>query len=200
MLVRLYDKNPNPRELAKVADALNRGGVIIYPTDSVYAFGCKVGCVAAAERIANLTGKQERLLTLMCSSISQAAEYTRIDTAQFKVLKRNTPGEFTFILNASSAVPDRLLAKRKTIGVRIPSSPIATAIIEEIGSPLYTASVKDPDDVVEYTVDPELIWERYGDKVDVVVSADYGRDVPTTIVDMSGDEIEIVREGIGELK
>ena len=200
MLVRLYDKNPNPRELAKVADALNRGGVIIYPTDSVYAFGCKVGCVAAAERITELTGKQERLLTLMCSSISQAAEYTRIDNAQFKVLKRNTPGEFTFILNASSAVPDRLLAKRKTIGIRIPSSPIATAIIEEIGSPLYTASVKDPDDVVEYTVDPELIWERYGDKVDVVVSADYGRDVPTTIVDMSGDEIEIVREGIGELK
>lgn len=200
MLVRLYDKNPNPRELTKVADALNKGGVIIYPTDSVYAFGCKLNAVGGVERIAQLAGKDETTLTIICSSISQAAEYARIDNAQFRVLKRNTPGPFTFILNASGSIPDRVLAKRKTVGIRIPDSPIAQAIVEEVGMPLYTASVKDPDSIVEYTTDPDLIWERYSHKIDVLVSADYGHDEPTTIVDMTTDEPEIVRQGIGELR
>ena len=200
MLVRLYDKNPNPRELSKVADALNKGGVIIYPTDSVYAFGCKLNAVGGVERIAQLAGKDETTLTILCSSISQAAEYARIDNAQFRVLKRNTPGPFTFILNASGSIPDRVLAKRKTVGIRIPDSPIAQAIVEEVGMPLYTASVKDPDSIVEYTTDPDLIWERYSQKIDVLVSADYGHDEPTTIVDMTTDEPEIVRQGIGELR
>ncbi len=200
MLVRLYDKNPNPRELSKVADALNKGGVIIYPTDSVYAFGCKLNAVGGVERIAQLAGKDETTLTILCSSISQAAEYARIDNAQFRVLKRNTPGPFTFILNASGSIPDRVLAKRKTVGIRIPDSPIAQAIVEEVGMPLYTASVKDPDSIVEYTTDPDLIWERYSHKIDVLVSADYGHDEPTTIVDMTTDEPEIVRQGIGELR
>lgn len=200
MLVRLYDKNPNPRELSKVADALNKGGVIIYPTDSVYAFGCKLNAVGGVERIAQLAGKDETTLTIICSSISQAAEYARIDNAQFRVLKRNTPGPFTFILNASGSIPDRVLAKRKTVGIRIPDSPIAQAIVEEVGMPLYTASVKDPDSIVEYTTDPDLIWERYSHKIDVLVSADYGHDEPTTIVDMTTDEPEIVRQGIGELR
>ncbi|MBQ8863123.1 MAG: threonylcarbamoyl-AMP synthase [Rikenellaceae bacterium] len=200
MLVRLYDKNPNPRELSKVADALNKGGVIIYPTDSVYAFGCKLNAVGGVERIAQLAGKDETTLTILCSSISQAAEYACIDNAQFRVLKRNTPGPFTFILNASGSIPDRVLAKRKTVGIRIPDSPIAQAIVEEVGMPLYTASVKDPDSIVEYTTDPDLIWERYSHKIDVLVSADYGHDEPTTIVDMTTDEPEIVRQGIGELR
>ena len=200
MLVRLYDKNPNPRELTKVADALNKGGVIIYPTDSVYAFGCKLNAVGGVERIAQLAGKDETTLTILCSSISQAAEYARIDNAQFRVLKRNTPVPVTFILNASGSIPDRVLAKRKTVGIRIPDSPIAQAIVEEVGMPLYTASVKDPDSIVEYTTDPDLIWERYSHKIDVLVSADYGHDEPTTIVDMTTDEPEIVRQGIGELR
>ena len=199
MLVRLYDKNPNPRELAKVVDTLNKGGVIIYPTDSVYAFGCKLSAVAGVERITKLAGKDESMLTVICSSISQAAEYARIDNSQFKVLKRNTPGPFTFILNASSSIPDRVLAKRKTVGIRIPDSPIAEAIIEELGTPMYTTSVKDPDSIVEYTTDPDLIWERYADKVDIVVSADYGKDEPTTIVDLTFDDPEIIRQGVGEL-
>ena len=199
MLVRLYDKNPNERELRKVVDALDKGGVIIYPTDSVYAFGCRLNSVEGAERIATLCGKGEQTLSVICSSISDASEYVRIDNAQFKVLKRNTPGPFTFIMNASGAIPNRLLAKRKTVGIRIPDSPIARAIIEAVGSPLYTASVKDPDSIVEYTTDPELIWERYADKVDVVVSAGYGSATPTIIVDLTDREPEIIREGAGEL-
>ncbi len=197
--MRLYDKNPNERELRKVVDALDKGGVIIYPTDSVYAFGCRLNSVVGAERIATLCGKGEQTLSVICSSISEASEYVRIDNAQFKVLKRNTPGPFTFIMNASGAIPNRLLAKRKTVGIRIPDSPIARAIIEAVGSPLYTASVKDPDSIVEYTTDPELIWERYADKVDVVVSAGYGSATPTTIVDLTDREPEIIREGAGEL-
>ncbi|MBP3425554.1 MAG: threonylcarbamoyl-AMP synthase [Rikenellaceae bacterium] len=200
MLVRLYDKNPNPRELAKVTDVLNKGGIIIYPTDSVYAFGCKLTAIAGIERITKLAGKDESMLTIICSSISQAAEYARIDNAQFKVLKRNTPGPFTFILNASSSISDRVLAKRKTVGIRIPDSTIAQAIIEDVGMPLFTTSVKDPDSIVEYTTDPDLIWERYSHKVDALVSADYGQDIPTTIVDLTDGEPEIVRQGIGELR
>ena len=200
MLVRLYDKNPNPRELAKVTDVVNKGGIIIYPTDSVYAFGCKLTAIAAIERITKLAGKDESMLTIICSSISQAAEYARIDNAQFKVLKRNTPGPFTFILNASSSISDRVLAKRKTVGIRIPDSTIAQAIIEDVGMPLFTTSVKDPDSIVEYTTDPDLIWERYSHKVDALVSADYGQDIPTTIVDLTDGEPEIVRQGIGELR
>lgn len=200
MLVHLYDKNPNPRELAKVADALNKGGIIIYPTDSVYAFGCKINAVGGVERISTLADKDETTLTILCSSISQAAEYARIDNAQFKVLKRNTPGPFTFILNASSSISDRVLAKRKTVGIRIPDSPIAKAIVDQVGTPLYTTSVKDPDSIVEYTTDPDLIWERYSHKVDVLVSADFGHDIPTTIVDLTNNEPEIIRQGIGELR
>ncbi len=200
MLVRLYDKNPNERELRKVVDVLDKGGLIIYPTDSVYAFGCKLNAVGAMERIAALAGKDERLLTVICSSISQASEFVRIDNDQFRILKRNTPGPFTFILNASSGIPDRVLAKRKTVGVRIPDSPVAQAIIEAVGAPLYTASVKDVDNEVAYTTDPELIWERYADKVDVVVSAGYGSEVPTTIVDLTEGEAEVVRQGAGELR
>ena len=200
MLVRLYDKNPNERELRKVVDVLDKGGVIIYPTDSVYAFGCRLNAVGAMERIATLASKDERLLTVICSSISQASEFVRIDNDQFRILKRNTPGPFTFILNASSGIPDRVLAKRKTVGVRIPDSPVAQAIIEAVGAPLYTASVKDVDDEMAYTTDPELIWERYADKVDVVVSAGYGSEMPTTIVDLTDGELEVVRQGAGELK
>lgn len=200
MLVRLYDTNTNPRDVRKVAEVLDKGGVIIYPTDSVYAFGCKINAVAGVEKITRLAGKDENMLTLLCSSISQAAEYARIDNAQFRIIKRNTPGPFTFILNASGSISDRVLAKRKTIGIRIPDSPIAQAIIEEAGSPLYTTSVKDPDNIVEYTTDPDLIWERYSDKVDVVVSANYGNTEPTTIVDLSDGEPEIIRQGIGELR
>ena len=123
----------------------------------------------------------------------------RIINAQFKVLKRNTPGPFTFIMNASGAIPNRVLGKRKTVGIRIPDSPVAQAIIEAAGSPLYTTSGKDVDSVVENTTNPELIWERYADKVDVVVSAGYGTATPTTIVDLTDGEPEIVREGAGEL-
>lgn len=200
MLVRLYDKNPNERTLRKVVDILDKGGVVIYPTDSVYAFGCKLNAVGAMERISALASKDERMLTVVCSSISEASEYVRIDNGQFRVLKRNTPGPFTFILNASSAIPDRVLAKRKTVGIRIPDSPVAQAIVEAVGAPLYTASLKEVDNDVAYTTDPELIGEYYAEKVDAVVSAGYGSVGETTIVDLTEGEADVVRQGVGELK
>ncbi len=199
MLVKIYSQNPSQRELERVVSVLERGGVIIYPTDGVYAFGCSIKSTKAIENLKRIKAKDVDSLSVLFCSIAQIAEYCRVDNSVFKILKRNLPGAFTFILNASSRIPDRALAKRKTIGVRIPDNAIACAIVEALGSPLFTTSVLDDDEVLEYTTDPELIEERYGDQVDLVVDGGIGEIVPTTIVDLSGDEPEIVREGRGEL-
>lgn len=200
MLLRLYNENTNERDVRRVTQVLASGGVIIYPTDGVYAFGCAVSSVAGLEKLQALCGKSTAELTIVCSSISQVAEWVRVDNTEFKVLKRNTPGAFTFILNALSKLPDRVLGKRKTIGVRIPDSPIACAIVEALGQPLVTASVKDPDEVVEYTTDPDLIWGRYSHRVDMMVDGGAGDICPSTVVDFTTGQPEITRQGRGELK
>ncbi len=135
----------------------------------------------------------------MCENLSRVAEYAKVDNNQFKILKRNLPGEFTFVLNASGRVPTKALGRRKTVGIRIQSNPIASEIVSELGTPLVTASVKDPDIIEEYLTDPELLNERYGRLVDAVVDGGYGSLTPTTIVDLTGDEPEIIRQGGGEL-
>lgn len=200
MQLRLYNEATNARDVERVVTELRRGGVIIYPTDSVYAFGCAVSSSAAVEKLKTLCGKSDDQLTLVFSSISQLSEYARVDNAQFKVLKRNTPGAFTFILNASSRIPDRILGRRKTIGIRIPDNAIAEAIAEALGEPMVTASVKDPDLIVEYTTDPDLIWGRYSHRVEVVIDGGAGDNRPTTVVDLTDGEPQIVREGKGELR
>ena len=198
MIVRIYPQNPAEREVPRVGDALEHDGVIIYPTDSVYAYGCSLHSPRGLERLKQLTGKRNDTLTILCDGISRIAEYCRVDNAVFRILKRNLPGAVTFLLEASSRMPDKALQRRRTIGVRIPDNPIACAIVERLGCPLITASLKS-DDETEYMTDPELIHERYGHDVALVVDGGYGSVTPTTIVDLTRGEPEIIRQGAAEL-
>ncbi len=200
MLVKIYGDNPSERELKRVVEALERDGIVIYPTDSVYAFGCSLRSAKAVERLRRLRGRSEAPLTVVFHDIAQVAEYCRVDNTTFRILKRNLPGPFTFLLPASSRVPDKALERRRTIGIRIPAHPVARAVVEALGCPMITASVKDDDEVVEYTTDPELIEERYGREVSLVIDGGMGDNVPTTVVDLTGGEPEIVREGRAELQ
>ena len=200
MLVKIYGDNPSERELKRVVEALERDGIVIYPTDSVYAFGCSLRSAKAVERLRRLRGRSDAPLTVVFHDIAQVAEYCRVDNATFRILKRNLPGPFTFLLPASSRVPDKGLERRRTIGIRIPAHPVARAVVEALGCPMITASVKDDDEVVEYTTDPELIEERYGREVSLVIDGGMGDNVPTTVVDLTGGEPEIVREGRAELQ
>ena len=196
MLVKLYGENPSERELQRIVGALERDELIVYPTDSVYAIGCSLRAPKAIERLRRMKGDGE--LTVVFENIAQVAEYCRVDNAVFRVLKRNLPGPFTFLLPASSHVPDKALEKRRTIGIRIPANAISRAIVEALGCPMLTTSVKDEES--EYTTDPELIEERYGRTVAFVVDGGMGEIVPTTVVDLMDGEPVIVREGKGELR
>lgn len=192
MRTKIYAQNPSERELQRVTEALENDGVVIYPTDSLYAFGCSVRSARAIERLRRLKGKDD--FALVFASIGQAAEYCRVDNGAFRTMKRNLPGPFTFILPASSRVPDKTLGKRRTIGVRIPANGVARAIVEALGCPLVTTSVRE-EESEEYTTDPSLIDERYGREVALVVDGGPGDTVPTAVVDLTGPEPVILREG-----
>ncbi|MFR9504119.1 MAG: L-threonylcarbamoyladenylate synthase [Rikenellaceae bacterium] len=198
MIQKLYSKNTSERDLARICECLESGGVVIYPTDSVYAFGASIHSAKAIERLKELCGKSLDELTIVCSSISQMAEYCRIDNAEFKILKRNLPGAITFILKASQKIPEKAIGKRKAIGVRIPDNDITLALIERLGVPMVTASVKSNGEE-EYTTDPELIDEMWGDKVAMVIDGGIGSIIPTTVVEMVDGEVNIIREGAKEL-
>lgn len=200
MLTKIYEQNPSERELQKVVDVLVHDGIVIYPTDSVYAFGCSLRSAKAIDKLRRIKGKGSAAFTVVFENIAQVAEYCRVDNAVFKILKRNLPGPFTFVLAASARIPDKALERRRTIGVRIPANAVARAVVGALGCPMVTASVKDDDEVVEYTTDPELIHERYGNDVALVIDGGIGDNVPTTVVDLTGDEPEILREGKGELE
>ncbi len=200
MYIKLYSKNPSQAEIARAVSILKNGGIIIYPTDSVYAMGCDALNVRGVEKIYKYRGidAKKALLSIICSDLSNISQYARVDNQQFKILKKNLPGAFTFILEASSSLP-KLYKSRKTVGIRIPDNDIIRAIVEQLGNPVLTASIKDEDDVIEYTTDPELIYERYENQVDAVIDGGYGNNQPSTIVDLTTDEPEIIRQGIGEL-
>lgn len=198
MLVKIYAENPSEREVAKVVAALEKDGIVIYPTDSVYAYGCSIRSPKATERMRRIKGKGATTFSLVFSDIAQVAEYCRVDNEAFRILKRNLPGPFTFILPVSSRVPDKALARRKTIGARIPSNAVARAIVEALGCPMLTTSVRDDDQTEEYTTDPELIAERYGADAELVIDGGAGDNVPTTVVDLTGGEPQVLREGKGE--
>ncbi len=201
MFIRLFEDNPNTREILKVVEILEKGGVIIYPTDTVYAIGCDIYNVKAVQRVAQLKGvKPEKAnFSMICRDLSNISEYAKVGNEVFKVMKRALPGPFTFILNATSKLPNVLMNRRKTIGIRVPDNPIVMAIVEELGHPLLTTSVRDDDDVIEYMTDPELIYEKYEQLVDVVVDGGYGQNVASTVVDCTGGTIDIIRQGLGEL-
>lgn len=200
--IKLYEDNTNVAEVRKIVDELRRGGVIIYPTDTVYAIGCDIMQPKAIQRVAALKGvKPERaLFSIICSDISMAGKYTKISDKVFKYMKRSLPGPFTFILPAAKGLPSSLEGLRKTIGIRIPDNRIVHAIVEELRNPMLTTSIKsDQFGESEYTTDPELINEKYSKFVDVIIDGGYGNDEPSTVVDCSDDEPEIIRQGIGSL-
>lgn len=200
MLLKLYDKNPSEKRLDEVVRLLERGGVVIYPTDSVYAFGCSLHAPKAIEALRRIKGKVAEEFSVLFESLSQVADYCRMENDAFRLLKRNLPGPFVFILPALSNMPDKALSKRKTIGVRIPDNAIARALVERLGVPMLTTSVEIVEGEEEYATDPELMEERFAGEVDLIIDGGYGSTGHTTLVDMTGDEPEVLREGVGELK
>lgn len=202
MLIKLFEDNPNRRDILKVVDILREGGVIIYPTDTVYAIGCDINNVKAVQRVAQLKGvKPEKAnFSMICRDLSNIAAYAKVNNDVFKVMKRNLPGPFTFILPATNKLPNVLMNRRKTIGIRIPDNFIVHAIVEELGNPLLTTSLHDDDEVVEYMTDPELIHEKYEKIVDMVIDGGFGHNVASTVVDCTEGEVEVIRQGIGEIE
>lgn len=200
MLLKIYEKNTNPAHIRKVVDTLRSGGVIIFPTDTVYAFGCDLFNKNGIEQIAKIKNKDlaKANLSFVCSQISQISEYAKMSDAAFKLIKRNLPGAFTFILNGNGNLP-KLFKNKKTVGVRMPDNPVALAIINELGNPLMTSSIFYNDETTEYITDPELIDEKYGMLVDLIVDGGEGGLIPSTIVDCTADEPVIVRAGSGKL-
>lgn len=201
MLIKIYPQNPNPREISRVVGVLRNGGIIIYPTDTVYGLGCDITNQKAVEKIIRLKGlkSKEAHFSFICSDLSHIADFAKVSNPTFKLMKKNLPGPFTFILPGMNKVPDYFISKRKTVGIRVPDNSIPIEIVRELGNPIMTTSIKDDDEVVEYTTDPELIHERYQDIVDIVIDGGYGDNIPSTVVDCTTDEPEILREGKGEL-
>ncbi len=202
MLVKLYDNNPNENEVATVVDCLENGGIVIIPTDTIYSMVCKLSNRRGFETLCKIKGITVKSsdFSILCSSISVISKYTRnITNHTFRLLRRNLPGAFTFILEANHDIPKLLGVRRKTIGVRIPDNSIFEAIASRIDEPLIGTSIHDDDDIIEYTTDPSLIYEKYEDKVEMVVDGGYGNNVASTVVDCTTDDPEIFRQGIGEL-
>ncbi|WP_370424730.1 L-threonylcarbamoyladenylate synthase [Tenacibaculum dicentrarchi] len=199
--IKLYNDNPNPKEIAKIVKVLQNGGLIIYPTDTVYGLGCDITNTKALEKIAKIKGvKLEKSnFSFICNNLSHLSDYVKqIDSATFKILKRALPGPYTFILPGSNSLP-KVFKKRKTIGIRIPDNIIAQTIVEALGNPIVSTSIHDEDEVIEYTTDPELIFEKWQNIVDVVIDGGYGDNYASTVIDLTTDYPEVIREGKGSL-
>lgn len=202
-LIKIYPENPHPKRIEQVVDVLRNGGIIIYPTDTIYGMGCDITNQKAIERICLIKGvkPQKHNFSFICYDLSNISDYTRaVGTPVFKIMKKALPGPFTFILNANNNVPKLLNNKKKTVGIRIPDHAIPRTLVKELGQPILTTSIRDEDDVIEYSTDPELIFEKYRELVDLVIDGGYGHNIASTIVDCTGEEIEIVRQGLGELE
>lgn len=200
MLLKLYEKSPDQRQINKVVDLLRHGGVIIYPTDTVYGMGCDITKARAVERIARIKGiKPEKAkFSFICSDLSHLSDFARqVDNRTFKLMKSFLPGPYTFILTASTQVPRYIKHNRKTVGIRIPDNNIILEIVRQLGHPILTTSLKEDDQILEYPTDPELIYEEYRDLVDAVIDGGYGGMEPSTVINCSGEEPEVLREGLG---
>lgn len=203
-LIRIYEENPNPKEIKKVVDVLKRGGLVVYPTDTVYGLGCDINSTKALEKIARIKGVKldKANLSFICHDLSNLSDYVKqIDTSTFKILKRALPGPYTFILPGSRSLPS-VFKKKKEVGIRIPNNAITLEIVKALGNPLVSTSIRDEDEVLEYTTDPELILEKWGNLVDLVIDGGYGDNQGSTIIDLSdgGDNPVIIREGKGSLE
>lgn len=201
-LIRIYEKNPNPKDIKRVVEALKGGALIIYPTDTVYGLGCDITHNGALERIAQARGVKlgKANFSFICESLSNLSDYVRqIDTQTFKILKRSLPGPYTFILPGNSNLPNAF-KKKKTVGIRVPDNLICRTLVAELGNPIVSTSIKDEDEVIEYTTDPELILEKWSHIVDIVIDGGYGDNIPSTVIDLTKSEPEVIREGKGSLE
>ena len=202
MLLKIHPETPSDRAIKTVVECLSDGGVIIFPTDTIYALGCDMFMSRAVDRVARIKGikKEKANFSFLCYDLSHLSDFTKpLSNDVFKLMKSTLPGPFTFILDANNSVPKMLHRKKKTVGIRVPDNNITREIIRLLGNPLMSTSVHDEDEVIEYTTDPELIYEKYGDQVDIVIDGGYGDNEPSTIIDCTGDEIVVVREGKGRL-
>ncbi|WP_159799453.1 L-threonylcarbamoyladenylate synthase [Flavobacterium sp. MK4S-17] len=198
--IKIYPENPNEREVAKVIKILRDGGIIIYPTDTVYGLGCDITNTKALERIAKLKGiKLDKAnFSFVCHDLSNLSDYVKqIDTSTFKILKRSLPGPYTFILPGNNNLPKEF-KKKNTVGIRIPDNNIALEIVKQLGNPIVSTSIHDDDEILEYSTDPELIFEKWQNLVDAVIDGGYGDNTASTVIDLSGDEPIVVREGKGD--
>jgi tRNA threonylcarbamoyl adenosine modification protein (Sua5/YciO/YrdC/YwlC family) len=200
-LIKIFPENPDPRKIREVVDVLKDGGLVIYPTDTVYGIGCDIFNPKAIEKVAKLKNlKPEKAnFAFICHDMSHLANYAKLSTPVFKVMKKALPGPFTFVLPATAEVPRILNNKRKTIGIRIPDNLIPRLLVQELGHPILTSSIVDEDDILEYSTDPELIFEKFENQVDVVIDGGYGNNVASTIVVCENDEFEVIRQGLGDL-
>lgn len=199
--IKIYDENPNPKEIDKAVSILRKGGLVIYPTDTVYGLGCDITNTKALERIARLKNIKlaKANFSFICNDLSHLSDYVKqINTATYKILKRALPGAYTFILPGNNNLP-KAFKNKKTVGIRVPDNNIIREIVQQLGNPIVSTSIRDDDDVIEYTTDPELIFEKWNDKVDLVIDGGYGDNIPSTVIDLSEEEIEIIREGKGSL-
>lgn len=198
-LVKIFEENPNEREIEKVVEVLKKGGLIIYPTDTVYGIGCDITNMKAMEKVAKLKGiKLEKAnFSFICNDLSNLSDFVRqIDTPTYKILKRTLPGPFTFVLPSNNNLP-KAFKNRKTVGIRIPNNNIIRELVKKLGNPIVSTSIYDEDDLLEYTTDPELIFEKWGAMVDIVIDGGYGGNIPSTVIDLTEDEPVIIREGKG---
>jgi tRNA threonylcarbamoyl adenosine modification protein (Sua5/YciO/YrdC/YwlC family) len=202
MLIKIYPDNPNEKVIQQVVDVLKKGGIIIYPTDTVYGMGCDISNSKAIDKICKIRGiKPEKAnFSFICYDLSHISDFTRqIDNETYRVIKKALPGPFNFIFNANKNVPKLLSSNKKTVGIRVPDNAIAREIVKMLGNPIISTSIHDDDEIIEYSTDPELIHEKYEDVVDLVIDGGYGDNEPSTIVDCSEGTFEIIRQGKGDL-
>jgi tRNA threonylcarbamoyl adenosine modification protein (Sua5/YciO/YrdC/YwlC family) len=200
MFLKIYPENPNPKDIRQVVEVLRNGGIIIYPTDTVYGLGCDITNGKAVEKIARYKNVQveKSNFSFICSDLSHLSDFSKpVSNQSFKLLKRYLPGPFTFILNANSNVPKYFKGKKKTVGIRIPDNSIVIELVRELGNPIMSTSIHDDDDIIEYSTDPELIYEKFREIVDLVIDGGYGDNIPSTVVDLTEDFPVVIRQGKG---
>jgi len=200
-LLKIHPDNPEIKKILQVVEVLRDGGIVIYPTDTIYGIGCDIHNQRAVERICKLKNinPHKNNLSFICNDLSHIAEYAKVETEIYKVMKKALPGAFTFILPPSHKLPKILHNNKKTVGIRIPDHNIPRMIVQELGNPIITSSVKDADEIIEYSTDPELIYEKYQYLVDLVIDGGYGNNVASTVIDCTQGEFDVIREGLGDI-
>lgn len=200
--LRIHPDNPQQKGILQAVEVLRKGGLVIYPTDTIYGLGCDLHNARAVERLCQLRGihPAKATLSFICHDLTHISDYARISTQTYKVMKKALPGPFTFVLEASSKVPKLGGTRRKTVGIRVPDNTVALKLVEELGNPIISTSIHDEDEVIEYTTDPELIYEKYRNLVDLVIDGGYGNNIASTVINCENDDYDILRQGAGNIE